>query len=160
MIADPFVPFQSKRAVAAARSRHDAAVNQRDVTEIQIKRRKGFVQLGDERIDFDGGGLCSTRFRRLLRLPRSKERAASPWHEKQVTSRCRARAQRLLSSRPSGNEVHRLDERHPGRKPQRFQQAIHRGARGIDGEAGCNLEFPPCLVVARSYAGHALAFGQ
>ena len=73
------------------------------------------------------GVSCSARVGRLLRLPRSKERAASPRHEKQVTSRRRARAQRLLSSRPSGNEVHRLEERHPGRPAVR----PHRPARPL-----------------------------
>ena len=73
----------------------------------------------------------------LRRLPGAKQRAPSPRHQKQISSRRRLPAERLVAGLAPRDEVHRLQRRHACRRADRLEQAcrppagrVHRDARG------------------------------
>ena len=83
VIADLLRALPVEACRRCSRSWHDAAVNQRDVTEDsnQAQEKLSF-QPGDERIDFDGGGSAAPASGSFCDSTVWRSAAASPRHEK------------------------------------------------------------------------------
>ena len=117
--------------------RHDAAVDERDVGQRQIERRKRLIQLGDERRDV----ALATRRCRPDRTVRSDSQVPNsarlaPRHEKQVAAGRRASAERLVAGVAPGDEVHRLQHRHAASTtPSGVSRRVHAAAGRVDGQA-------------------------